>query len=194
MKICFATNNSNKLSEIKKIVGDSHQITSLKEINCTEEIPETHPTIAENSMEKAMYVYKNYDVSCFADDTGLCVEALHNEPGVFSARYAGDHCSSDDNMALLLKNLEGSENRKAHFLTVITLVLDGTSYTFEGKVDGEILKTPSGKEGFGYDPIFKPTGYDISFAEMNQNEKNKISHRGIATQKLCKFLNEIKSN
>lgn len=188
MKLCFATNNKHKLQEIRKAVGDQFEIVSLQDIGCHEELPETQTTLEGNSNQKAMYVWKNYNVSCFADDTGLEVEALNGEPGVYSARYAGEKCSFQDNVNLLLKNMEGVKNRGAKFRTVITLILDGEVSQFEGAVDGKITKTPSGSDGFGYDPIFLPQEKSVTFAEMDMEEKNSISHRGRATEKLVAFL------
>lgn len=188
MEICFATNNMHKLREIREILGDDFTVLSLKDIGCNEELPETHDTLEGNSEEKAAYVYNKYNINCFADDTGLEVAALNGAPGVYSARYAGENPSFDDNMNLLLKNMEGEENRTACFRTIITLIIDGKVNQFEGKVDGEILSEKSGKEGFGYDPIFKALGHEKSFAELTADEKNAISHRGRAVQKLGEFL------
>ena len=188
MKIVFATNNQNKLREINQIVGDEILIIGLNEIGCTEDIPEEEPTIEGNARAKSIYVYKNYKVDCFADDTGLEIEALDGRPGVYSARYAGEGCDFQDNMDKVLKELEGVENRKARFKTVISLLIDGKETQFEGVVEGEILEKESGVAGFGYDPIFKPLGYEQTFAEMPSELKNKISHRGLATKKLVDFL------
>lgn len=188
MKLCFATNNKHKLQEIRKAVGDQFEIVSLQEIGCHEELPETQTTLEGNSNQKAMYVWQNYNVNCFADDTGLEVEALNGEPGVYSARYAGEKCSFQDNVNLLLKNMEGVKNRDAKFRTVITLILDGGVSQFEGAVEGKITETPSGSDGFGYDPIFLPHEKSVTFAEMDMEEKNSISHRGRATEKLVAFL------
>lgn len=188
MKICFATNNPNKVKEINNAVGSIIEIVSLADIGCTEDVPEEQHTVAGNSSQKANYVKENYNVDCFADDTGLEVQALDGAPGVFSSRYAGDDCNSEENMRLLLKNLEGKEDRSALFRTVVTLIFEGKEYQFEGVVKGTIRKELSGTEGFGYDPIFEPLGYDITFAEMILEEKNRISHRGIAVAKLIDFL------
>lgn len=189
MKICFATNNKNKLKEIKKSLGDSHELLSLKDINCLEELPETQETIEGNSLQKAQYVFDNYGVACFADDTGLEINALSGEPGVYSARYAGPDCKAEDNMAKVLNNLSGISDRAARFKTVITLIDNGGNKTqFEGIANGEITRTKSGADGFGYDPIFKPEGYDLTFAEISIEEKNRISHRGKAVRKLLDFL------
>ena len=188
MKLVFATNNSNKLSEIRSLVPDGIEILSLKEINCNEELPETNPTLQENALQKARYVFDNYGFNCFADDTGLEIDALGGEPGVYSARYAGEDCSAEDNMNKVLEKLEGEENRKAKFRTVIALIIDGKETLFEGECKGEITQTKSGVEGFGYDPIFIPNGYQLTFAEMNKVEKGAISHRGKAVKRLVSFL------
>ncbi len=202
MKICFATNNSKKIEEVKAALPANIQLVSLKEIGCTEEIPETTPTIEGNSEQKAMYVYENYTTNCFADDTGLEIEALNGEPGVSSAMYAdeivGSYRDSKENMKLVLKNLnlqaeKGNTNRNAQFKTVFTLVLDGQKHQFEGIITGKITEQPKGGDGFGYDPIFIPNGYDKTFAEMPLSEKNKISHRAIATKKLVEFLNRLEN-
>ena len=188
MKLVFATNNSNKLSEIRSLVPDGIEILSLKEINCNEELPETNPTLKENALQKARYVFDNYGFNCFADDTGLEIDALGGEPGVYSARYAGEDCSAEDNMNKVLQKLEGEENRKANFRTVIALIIDGKETLFEGECKGEITQTKSGVEGFGYDPIFIPNGYQLTFAEMNKVEKGAISHRGKAVKRLVSSL------
>jgi len=187
-KICFATNNQNKLKEIAALLTPTFEVAGLEEIGCFEELPETSDTLQGNSFEKADFVYKNYRVSCFADDTGLEVEALNGAPGVYTARYAGPDCIPEENIEKLLKELKGKSNRNAKFSTVITLILDGEKFFFEGEIQGTITEKPSGHEGFGYDPVFKPKGYDVTFSEMSMEEKNKISHRGIATQKLLDFL------
>lgn len=187
-KIVFATNNAHKLSEIRKIMGDGWQILSLSDIGCHDDIPETATTLRGNAEIKARYVKEHYGYECFADDTGLMVDALDGAPGVYSARYAGDGHDSQANMALLLKNLEGKSDRKAHFSTVIALTRGDETVFFEGRVDGHISETPSGKDGFGYDPIFIPEGYRESFAEMSADEKNSISHRGRATALLIDYL------
>jgi XTP/dITP diphosphohydrolase len=190
MEICFATNNKNKLKEIKLAV-QGIDILGLEEIGCSEELPENQTTLAGNSLEKASFVFDHYKANCFADDTGLEVEALNGEPGVYSARYAGEHGDSEANMQLLLKNLEGLQNRNAQFKTIITLILNDEKHQFEGIAKGAITLVKTGVDGFGYDPIFVPQGYDITFAEMSMEEKNKISHRGIAVRKLVSFLNTL---
>lgn len=190
-KFVFATNNAHKLEEVKDMLGDKIELLSLKDIDCHEEIPETADTLAGNALLKARYVYNKYHLNCFADDTGLEVEALNGAPGVYSARYAGEAHNSEANMKKLLHELENTENRKAKFHTVFALIIDGKEHLFEGTVKGEITKIHKGTSGFGYDPIFKPEGYQQTFAEMGHEEKNKISHRAKATEKLCKFLKSI---
>ncbi len=190
-EIVFATNNKHKFTEIQRIIGEKFKLLSLQDINCNEDIPETAMTIAENSMQKADYIRNNYNKNCFADDTGLEIEALDGRPGVHSARYAGEGKNMQDNIAKVLSELKGKSNRKARFKTVISLILDDKKYQFEGIVNGKIIDEEKGSEGFGYDPIFVPEGYDITFAEMSADEKNAISHRGRAVQKLVKFLNEL---
>lgn len=192
MTLCFATNNKHKLEEVKHVVGDTINIVSLEEINCLEELPETRDTLEGNSLQKAEYVYQHFNSPCFADDTGLEVEALQGAPGVYSARYAGDHKNSEDNISLLLKNLIGSNNRKAQFRTVITVIgLDREPVMFEGIIRGEIITERRGASGFGYDPVFIPEGYTKTFAEMNLSEKNKLSHRSIAVKKLSDYLQNL---
>ena len=190
-KIVFATNNQHKLSEIRDILGNDFEVISLKELGFDEEIPETGDTLAENASQKSYFILDRYQVDCFSDDTGLEVEALNGEPGVYSARYAGEDCSYDDNVNKLLKELGDSENRKAAFKTVISLLLDGKEYLFEGRVDGVITNDKRGSGGFGYDPVFLPDGYDQTFSEMSAELKNKISHRGRATAKLVAFLKAL---
>lgn len=188
--ICFATNNANKLKEIREIVQQKVNIVSLAEIGCQEELPETGNTLAANSLQKAQYVLDHYGVNCFADDTGLEVASLAGEPGVYSARFAGPGNDSEANMNLLLEKLAGIENRKAQFRTVITLLKDGQVHQFEGTVKGTIAVEKSGSTGFGYDPLFIPEGHERTFAEMSAEEKNKISHRGRAVAKLVDYLNQ----
>lgn len=187
-KICIATNNAHKLQEIRQIVGESIQLISLADIGCEEEIPEDQDTIEGNSLQKAQYVWDNFKVSCLADDTGLLVDALHGAPGVFSARYAGEHRSNADNINLLLANLENATNRSAHFKTVLTFIIQGKAFQFEGKVHGAIIHKKRGADGFGYDPVFLPDGKSFTFAEMSSDEKNAISHRGRAMKKFAAFL------
>jgi len=186
--LCFATNNQNKIAEIGQILGDEFKIQSLKDIGCSEELPENQNTLEGNSLEKAQYVFDHYQSSCFADDTGLEVEALNGDPGVISARYAGMQKDSNDNIDLLLSNLNNAKNRNAQFRTVITLVSQGGVKQFEGLIKGEILTSRRGDKGFGYDPIFQPAGYTKSFAELSMTEKNSISHRAIAFRKLVTYL------
>jgi len=193
MRICFATNNKNKLREIKSKLGEAYDIISLSDLGHTEELSETHDTLEENSLEKAQFIHEKYQINCFADDTGLLVEALNGEPGVNSARYAGPGKSSDDNMQLLLDKLKGQKHRNAKFITVITLMLDGNAHQFSGEIDGVISREQSGSKGFGYDPIFIPDGWQKTFAEVDLKEKNKISHRSIAVEKLVEFLSKVKS-
>ena len=190
MQLCFATNNAHKLEEAMAIIGRKIHIVSLKEIGCHEELAETTGTIAGNSRQKAEYIFKNYRVSCFADDSGLEVESLNGAPGVDSAIYAGPQRSHEDNIQLLLKNMVGITNRSARFVTVITLFLDGKFFQFDGEVKGRILLEKKGAEGFGYDPIFLPDGFSKTLAEMSMEEKNKISHRATAIEKLVKFIND----
>lgn len=187
-KLVFATNNKHKLHEIKRIVGDGIEILSLADIACSEELPETSPTIAGNAIQKARYVKEHYGYDCFADDTGLCVNALDGEPGIYTARYAGEGHDSEANMALLLKNMENKDDRSAYFLTAIALVEGDETHLFEGKVEGQIAEFKSGKGGFGYDPVFIPEGYDVTFAKMDEDSKNAISHRGRATTALMEYL------
>ena len=188
-RFCVATNNRHKLEEIQDVIGADVDLVSLSDIGCFEELPETQPTLEGNSLQKAEHVFQNYKVPCFADDTGLEVEALNGEPGVYSARYAGEHKNSDDNIDLLLKKLENISNRKARFRTVITLVgFHEQPVTFEGIVDGAIINERRGSSGFGYDPVFIPEGYTKTFAEMTLQEKSMLSHRAIALRKLETFL------
>ena len=189
MKIVFATNNQHKLSEIRQILGDRVEVLSLQNIGCDVDIPETGTTLEENALQKAQYVYDHYHLDVFADDTGLEVDALDGAPGVYSARYAGgEGHDSEANMTKLLKELNGIDNRKARFRTVIALIQQGEVHEFEGIVNGEIIRERRGGEGFGYDPIFRPDGYDLTFAELGTDIKNQISHRSRATKKLCAFL------
>ncbi|WP_144602246.1 non-canonical purine NTP diphosphatase [Algoriphagus algorifonticola] len=192
MKICFATNNAKKIEEVKAALGDKFQIVSLQEIGCHEELPETGNTLEHNAFQKARYVKENYGVDCFADDTGLEVEALDGAPGVYSGRYSGEPRSDERNIDKLLENLRGKANRKARFRTVIALILDGKEHQFEGIAEGWILDKRVGEKGFGYDPVFQPEGYEKTFAELSMDEKNQISHRGKAVNQLIKFLSQRK--
>lgn len=188
MKICFATHNPNKLREIQLKLGEGFQVVSLDDIGFSDELPEHQKTLEGNSLEKAEFIFKNYRIDCFADDTGLEVFALDGEPGVLSARYAGPQKNARDNIELLLKNLEEKDDRGAQFRTVITLIYRGKTKQFEGLIKGKIIKELKGTEGFGYDPVFIPKGYDKTFAEMSMEEKNIISHRAKAVEKLVNFL------
>ena len=188
MKIVFATNNEHKLDEITKISKGKLEILSLSDINCHEEIPETGDTLKENALIKAKYVKDKFGLDCFADDTGLEVDALDNAPGIYSSRYAGPNCDPEDNMQKLLQNLHGLENRKAQFRTVIALILNGNEHYFEGVVKGEINHQKEGSNGFGYDPIFMPSGYNQTFGELSDEVKNGISHRAVAMEKFIAFL------
>ena len=189
MKLVFATNNANKLSELRSLLPDGIDILSLNDINCTEELPETNPTLEENALQKAKYVFDNYGFNCFADDTGLEINALGGDPGVYSARYAGIDCLAEDNIRKVLKMLEIEHDRSAKFRTIIGLIIDGKETLFEGDCTGKINRGKSGIKGFGYDPIFVPDGHIITFAEMNKEQKNNISHRGNAVKLLVSFLN-----
>lgn len=192
MKICFATNNKKKIEEVKAALGSSFELVSLQEIGCHEELPETGDTLDHNAFQKARFVREHYGVDCFADDTGLEVEALNGAPGVYSGRFAGEPRSDERNIDLLLERMDGNSNRKARFRTVIALIFNGKEYQFEGTAAGEIIHKRKGEKGFGYDPIFKPNGYDRTFAELSLEEKNEISHRGKAVKALIEFLNHIK--
>ena len=187
-KLVVATNNAHKLEEIAAILGNEMELLSLKDIQCFADIPETADTLEGNARQKAMYIYENYGMDCFADDTGLEVDALNGAPGVYSARYAGDGHDSEANMQKLLHELKGKKNRKAQFRTAICLIQEGKEYLFEGIVKGEIIQEKRGGAGFGYDPIFVPEGYEQTFAELGNDVKNTISHRARAVEKLCLFL------
>ncbi|HYQ57829.1 MAG TPA: non-canonical purine NTP diphosphatase [Draconibacterium sp.] len=191
MKLVFATNNQHKLEELQAILGNDFTLLSLSDIECFDEIPEEQPTLEGNASQKAFYVFDKFGMDCFADDTGLEIEALNGEPGVFSARYAGEGKNADANMNKVLEKLTKINNRKARFRTVISLIINGEEKQFEGIVNGHILKEKRGNTGFGYDPIFKPDGFTTSFAEMGLEDKNKISHRGRAVQKLVKYLKTL---
>lgn len=194
MTICFATNNNHKLDEVRNIVGEAHRILSLSEISCFEELAETRDTLEGNSLQKAEYIFEKFNIPCFADDTGLEVEALNGAPGVYSARYAGEQRNSEDNINLLLKKLADKSNRSARFRTIITLIgLEPDGYRerpvfFEGIIPGEISTEKKGTSGFGYDPVFIPAGFRKTFAEMSMEEKNSLSHRAIAVNELAVYL------
>lgn len=188
--LIIATHNKHKLQEIQEMLNGLYEVKGLTDIGCQEEIPETGTQLQENALQKACFVKEHYGYDCFADDTGLEVEALNGAPGVYSARYAGEHCSFEDNCRKMLREMDGKTNRKARFRTVIALIRNGETHYFEGIVDGEILTERHGSEGFGYDPIFRPEGYEKSFAELSLEEKNSISHRGRAVAKLIDFLKQ----
>ncbi len=190
ISLVFATNNPNKQQEVQAKVGEAFKILSLTDINCTHDIAETGETLNENASIKSHYIFDNYNLNCFGDDTGLEVEALGNQPGVYSARYSGTR-DSEKNIDFLLQNLAGINNRKARFRTVISLILNQQEHIFEGIINGTIRHQRSGTGGFGYDAIFEPSGFDITFAQMPLEEKNKISHRGLAIQKLIAFLQQL---
>lgn len=188
MSLVFATNNKHKLEEISHLLEETYEIIPLEAIGCHDDIPEDHETLEENALQKARYIKEHYGCDCFADDTGLEIEALNGQPGVYSARYAGPAKDSKANMQKVLDNMQNQTNHKACFRTIIALILDGQEYLFEGRVDGEILTEQHGSAGFGYDPIFRPEGFKESFAEMDLDTKNSISHRGRAVSKLVDFL------
>ena len=190
MKLVFATNNRHKLDEVRAIVGDKVEVLSLNDIGCHDDIPETADTLQGNALIKARYIYEKFGVDCFADDTGLEVEALDGAPGVFSARYAGEECDSEANMQKLLQNLTGKSNRNAQFRTVIALIIKGEEKLFNGIVKGTITEEKRGDSGFGYDPVFVPEGFSESFAQMSGDIKNSISHRYRATLELSNYLKE----
>jgi len=188
IKLIFATNNQHKLLEVQQMLGDKFILSGLSELNCTDDIPEDQDTLEGNASQKAYYIKDKYNIDCFADDTGLEIEALDGKPGVLSARYAGSGKQAEDNMNLVLSELKDKANRTARFRTVISLLIHGKEYQFEGIVNGKIIAEKKGADGFGYDPIFVPDGYDCTFAEMPLSEKNKISHRARAFKKLIDFL------
>jgi len=187
-KIVFATNNLHKLSEARHILKDRYEVLGLADIGITEDIPETGKTLSENASLKSWFVFQRTGLDCFSDDTGLEVDALDGRPGVFSARYAGEEGDAEKNLEKLLKELEEADDRTARFKTVVSLIMDGVEYKFEGSVEGKIIRQKRGEGGFGYDPVFVPLGYDQTFAEMPANLKNSISHRAIAIGKLMAFL------
>lgn len=191
-KLVFATNNDHKLKELRQIVPSEFELVSLNDIGCTDDIPETGTTLEVNAAQKSFYIWNKYSIDCFADDTGLEIEALGNEPGVYSARYAGEDKSPEDNLLKVLEKMVNVTNRKARFRCVVSLVIEGAEKQFEGIVEGKILTAKQGEAGFGYDPIFMPDGYNQSFAEMSAEDKNRISHRGLAVNKLVEYLKGIK--
>ena len=191
MKLCLATNNAHKIEELQSLLGENFQLQTLNEIGCNDDIPETADTFQGNSLLKAMYVWERFQINCIADDSGLEVEALNGEPGIFSARYAGEHGNHAKNMDKLLQNLAGIENRKAQFRCVITLIINALPHFFEGIIRGKIIQEKRGSQGFGYDPLFVPDGYNRTFAEMSIEEKNPISHRGLAVAKMIEFLEKL---
>lgn len=190
-EIVFATNNAHKLQEVQHHLKDYYRIISLKDLGFSDDIPEPYETLEENAFAKTSFIHDKFGVDCFADDTGLEVDVLGGAPGVYSARYAGPQCSFEDNVKKLLEALKGEYNRKAQFRTIISLILNGQNYSFEGQVSGIITKTRSGAEGFGYDPIFQPIGTKRTFAQMSLDEKNHLSHRGRAVAKLVDFLRQV---
>jgi XTP/dITP diphosphohydrolase len=192
MELVFATNNKHKIEEVQHLLKDNFKLRSLQDINCTEELPETGDTLESNALQKARYVHQQFGVNCFADDTGLEIEALNGRPGVYSARYAGEKKSAEKNIEKVLSEMKNVHHRSAYFKTIISLIINDKEYLFKGKVNGEISTDLKGKKGFGYDPIFIPNGYNKSFAEMSLEEKNKISHRAVAVKKLAEFLNNLK--
>ena len=191
MNLVFATQNKHKAEEIAKLLPAHFNVSTLKDIGCDEDIPETKKTLEGNASLKSKYVREKYEVDCFADDTGLEIDALGGAPGVYSARFAGPNKNSENNIDLVLRKLNGVLNRKAQFRTVISLRINDAEFLFEGVVKGIICQERSGEKGFGYDPIFQPEGYDITFSEMTTEEKNKISHRGKAVKQLISFLNNV---
>jgi XTP/dITP diphosphohydrolase len=191
VEILFASNNAHKVDEVRAALPSQFTIRSLREVMGDVDIPETGVTLQENAAIKARFLFAETGMNCFADDTGLEITALNGAPGVYSARYAGEGCTFEDNMNKVLANLEGETNRSARFRTVICLILEGKEYFFEGEIKGEILTSRAGEQGFGYDPIFKPEGYQLTFAQMTVEQKNTISHRGLAVQKLVEFLKAV---
>lgn len=191
MKLVFATHNPGKLKEVQEIAGNRFELLNLDNIGFTEDIPEPWPTLEENALEKARTVYRRFGVNCFAEDTGLEIDALNGEPGVLTARYAGEHKSPDDNINLVLAKLQHANSRRARFRTVFALVLNGNEYLFEGIVNGNITLHRQGHGGFGYDPVFMPDGYTLTFAQLPAEVKNQISHRGKAMQQLISFLQQL---
>ena len=193
MDLVFATNNQHKIKEIKNLIGEEFNIKSLGDIGFFDAIPETKMTIEGNASQKSFFIYDKYKINCFADDTGLEIKSLNGRPGVFSARYASDECDFNKNMNRVLDELKGKDDRSARFRTIISLIINGEEKTFEGIVNGKIIKRKKGKDGFGYDPIFLPDAYDLTFAEMSLAEKNIISHRARATKRLVEYLNSFRT-
>jgi len=191
MQLLFATGNQNKVNEVRAKLGADYQINDLSSLAFKGDLLETHETLWENAKEKAMFVYENFGRNCFAEDSGLMIDVLNGAPGVYSARYAGSDKNDQKNIEKVLQEMKGKSNRQAKFMTVIALVIDYTTYLFEGEIKGEILTSPVGENGFGYDPIFKPEGFNCSFAELTMEEKIQLSHRSIATSKMIEFLNEL---
>lgn len=192
IELVFATNNQHKLNEIRNLSGDNIRVLSLSDIGSIDDIPETASTLEGNASLKSWFIYNKYGMNCFADDTGLEVDSLNGKPGVYSARYAGPDQNPEKNIIKLLDELKTHTNRKARFRTVISLIIEGKEYFFQGIVNGTILNEREGTKGFGYDPVFRPDGYKLSFAQMNLHEKNQISHRGKAVQELFNFLKKLK--
>ena len=190
-KLVFATNNDHKMRELRQIIPSEFELLSLNDIGCSDDIPETGTTLEVNAAQKSFYIWDKYGINCFADDTGLEIEAIGNEPGVYSARYAGDARNAADNMLKVLEKMKNETNRNARFRCVISLIIDGEEKQFEGIVEGNILTAKQGQAGFGYDPIFMPNGYNQSFAELSADDKNRISHRGRAVMKLIDYLKNI---
>ena len=192
MQLVFATNNKNKIEEVKQLLSNNFSILSLLDINCEEELPETGNTLEYNASEKAWHIYKKFKKNCFADDTGLEIDALDGRPGVISARYASEQKNAEDNINKVLLQMKNIANKRCNFKTIMSLIINNKEYLFKGIINGTILSEPKGKKGFGYDPIFLPEGFTKSFAEMDMEEKNKISHRALAVKKLVAFLNDLK--
>jgi len=190
MDIVFVTNNMNKLSEIRSLISSNYNLMSLEEINFNDEIKETESTLEGNALLKARHIFSKYKLNCFADDTGLEVDFLDGAPGVYSARYAGPNCLAKDNIEKVLNELKDANNRKAKFITVIALIIESEEFVFKGECRGVLIKKPIGSDGFGYDPIFLPNGSNLTFAQMDKDEKGKISHRGLAVKKLLAFLSD----
>lgn len=190
-ELIFVSHNAHKLEEVKAIVGNNFEVKNLSDINVFDEIPETGLSFKENAQQKAEYIYKKLNCNCFADDSGLSVDALNGEPGIYSARYAGEPCNMQNNIEKLLNNIKDKSDKSAQFTTVIAVILEGEYHFFEGVIRGKIIDTPRGDNGFGYDPIFVPEGYDQTFAELSSEIKNKISHRAIAMQKFQDFISNL---